>query len=159
MKILLPIIAVFLVAMTAGVADAEWDWQTAKEQPFQVFDDYVMAVGTVGKLEPVEAADIEKAIRDGKEVRLKHAEIQGGLVLGGEVKQDVNFLFTTFSGIVFSSAIFIKRADFRGSKFLEEVSFNLTIFSRWAGFFGARFLGIVSFSSAVFSGGTSALTS
>ena len=73
MKMWLIVVVAFLMAVTAGIADADWNWLAAKPQPFRVFDGYVIAVGTPDDLEPVQACDIVTALQDGKEIRLEYA--------------------------------------------------------------------------------------
>ena len=68
----LALCVLLLIAIVVTGANAEWYYWKAKPQKFQVFGDYVMAVGTRDKLEPVQASDIVKALEDGKEIRLYH---------------------------------------------------------------------------------------
>ena len=103
MKMRLIFLVVFLTAMTAGVADAEWVWWKSKPQPFQVFDDYVIAAGTKDSPVSVRAFYIQKALQDGKEIRLRYVEVRGDLQLHGEIRKDVYFLHTTFTGRTYFS--------------------------------------------------------
>ena len=73
MRLWFTVFVALLLVMTAGDAGAEWAYYAAKPQPFQVFGSHVIAVGTAGNLEPVQASDIQKALEDGKEIRLRYA--------------------------------------------------------------------------------------
>ena len=166
MKMRLIVALVFLVAMTAGVADAEWASYNVNPQPFQISEDgnYVIAVGTEDKLEPVKTADIINALQDGKEIRLRYAEVLGDISFHGKIEIDVYFIKTTFQGeIDFSSSIFSKVADFGGVMFSKGSNFTSTVFlggadfgrakfSKMAMFLMAKFLGEADFHSADFLG-------
>jgi len=89
---------IFLVVMATDVAAPDLKWLDSGPQPFQVFDDYVIAIGTEGQLEPVSASDVAKALADGKDIRLKYAKVSGDLHFHREIKQDMHFLYTKFSG-------------------------------------------------------------
>ncbi len=133
MRMRLIIFVVLLTAMTSGVADAEWtlvEQHDAKPQPFQVFDDYVIAVGTEETLEVVQASDIKKALQDSKEIRLRYTEVQGNFAFHNKIKRSVHCRSTAFSGNSdLSFAKFSGDADFWYAKFLEGVSFAVAKFS------------------------------
>lgn len=140
MKLLFIMLVVLLTAMTADVADAEWNVQNAKPQPFQVFDDYVIAVGTRDELVPIQASVIVTALQDGKEIRLKCAKIEGNVEHRGNVEQDVYFEDTIFTGGAdFESATFSEVAHFRRARFSGGADFWDTTFSEEADFSGALF--------------------
>ena len=145
---------VFLMAMTAGVADAEWNYYNADPQKFQVFDDYVIAVGTEGTLESVEASDIITALQAGKEIRLRYVEVQRDLTFLGEIRRDVYFVSTTFTKDAdFKSARFLTRdADFSSARFKGNADIGSATFTGNADFSSAEFAGNVSFGSATFTG-------
>ena len=139
--------------MAASIADAEWDWAAAEPQRLQLLNDHIIAVGTAENQELVRASDIEEALRAGKKIRLKHAEISGNVRFRGEIREDIHFPLTTFSGEAdFFSATFSGEANFLGATFLGEANFVSATFSREANFSRATFSGEANFSDAAFSG-------
>lgn len=61
-----------LTIVGVGVASGEWTYRerrNAKPQAFTVDENYVIAVGTVDKLEEVKAEQIKAALLAGKEIR------------------------------------------------------------------------------------------
>lgn len=98
MKLKHTVIVLFLAVIITGFANAEPNSRFAGPQSFQVFDDYVIAVGTRDRREPVEAPDIIAALRGGKEIWLAYVEVPWLLKFSGSVKKDVYSIDTKFSG-------------------------------------------------------------
>jgi len=150
MKLQLVLFVSLLTIIVAGVASAEWKWSNEEFQEFKSFDGYVIAAGTKRPVD-VNASDIEKALLDGKEIRLRNAKIVGNIKFAGEVKQAVYFIDTTFSGEAIFSHTLSEKADFGYAKFSESVSFRYAKFSEGADFRYAEFLREAIFRSAEFS--------
>ena len=66
-----------------AVSVADWDYENAKPQEFQEFENYAIAVGTEEKPEIVQVADIHRAIDAEKEIRLFNVVIKEGSDFGG----------------------------------------------------------------------------
>lgn len=147
------------------IADWRWDSIDAKPQKFTSFDYYVIAVGTADSMVSVRASDVLTAFQAGKEIRLKHAEVQGTLTFGGENKwdvyfRDVYFIATTFTGDAnFRSAKFIGDANFRSAKFTGDANFLFVTFTGNTDFRSATFTGDADFRYAKFTGDAGLITS
>ncbi|MFC1714217.1 pentapeptide repeat-containing protein [Candidatus Poribacteria bacterium] len=144
----------FLVITWVEIVYAEWEWRKAIEpHAFSSSNhEYVMAVGKEQELASVEAADISSAILAGKEVRLKHAKVDGDLILPEcKVNRRMYFLNTTFSGkLDLHSAVITREVDFRMSSFMGEVDFRSAEFLEKADFQLASFAKGANFSKAIF---------
>jgi len=146
-------IALFVAFLTAMIANAvEAEWVPANEgRERRESDKYITAVGTKDNLEPVKASDIFRALLKGKEIRLKYAEVQEDLNFSREIKQDVYFLSTTFSGDVgFQRATFLGNVNFSGATFLKDAHFGWTKFHKETKFKGVTFRGRAGFVEAEF---------
>ena len=142
----------------AGIASGEWTRQerfNAKPQSFTApaDADYVIAIGTEDKLEPVQAEQINAALLAGKEIRLERVEIMGDIDFHDEIKQDVYFRGATFSGnAYFMAATFSGEAEFSFAAFSGNAYFSFATFSKDAEFSFAAFSGNAGFREATFSG-------
>ncbi|MFC1712175.1 pentapeptide repeat-containing protein [Candidatus Poribacteria bacterium] len=131
------------IAVGVNTAHGEWDWQSAKHESFEEgkYTAYIMVVGD-GEPEPVQASDIVKALRSGKEIRLKHAKVSGALSLppGTEIRQNIYFIDTEF----------LEEVDFSMTTFDEKVHFDFSIFSKTARFESAAFADGATFKKVTF---------
>lgn len=137
-----------LISIIASDVWAEWNFWAAIPQPFEAPEDksYVIAVGTMKKLEIVQASDIFVALREGKEIRLRYAVVQGNLSFGGRIKQDAYFVSSIFLGTVnFSGSTFNGQANFLGGVFPRGAIFDTVVFSSKAEFSDAKFMGDAHF--------------
>ena len=96
----------------------------------------MIVVGTRSKPEVVQASDIIEALQEGKEIRLRYARIEGSIEFHREIKQDVYFIQTEFSGGVgFRDAEFSGKVYFTFAKFSGKSRFLNALFAREVNFF------------------------
>lgn len=76
---------------------------------------------------------------DGEEIRFRFVEVLSDIKFRGEVRKDVYFLDTKFSG----------EADFVGAKFAEITDFSTATFAGKAVFSGAKFSAEANFLGAI----------
>ncbi|MBD3183409.1 hypothetical protein GF312_14015 [Candidatus Poribacteria bacterium] len=145
MQLFLGILTLCLISCSAI---ADWNLLNAKPQPFSSPEgkNYVIAIGTNDNLEIVEASDIEKALTEGKAIRLLNVKVEGNIrFVGSIVKNSIHIINSSFNG----------EGDFRGSTFDRGASldFQRDTFNQDADFRGCTFKGNTFFSSAIFKGG------
>ena len=157
-----PLLFILLI-LIPSVLQAKWDWQKALPRELDNSNSkYFIGVGTEEHPLPVPASDIEKALKAGKEIRLKYAFIDQALEYTGTVEKAVYFLDTffkdavSFEGTHFKDEVHFERANlnaetsFENTKFDAEAFFEATQFAAKTSFSGTAFAANASFEKAIF---------